>query len=210
MFELSRIHISFLFLIIFLVMNHQKLRKLSESRQIKLPIIPMKSFLGPNRFLSAAPELESEYSPVTQVLNDFPSAEISQRTLSSQSFNFIPNDQTTTDFLDIRIFLPDGKSIQFTVENGKEAQSTDLLSLIGEHYEIPEEIIKDIFALWLVSPLFEVQLKSYHCPAQIRMKWPGFLKKFTDANEDDIAIDEPLLVLKRNVTLTVDAEKMVS
>uniref|UniRef100_A0AC34QBA5 FERM domain-containing protein n=1 Tax=Panagrolaimus sp. JU765 TaxID=591449 RepID=A0AC34QBA5_9BILA len=199
-------------------MNHKDFRKLSESRQIKLPIIPMKPLFGPNRSLSAAPRIEStfskdEYSPITQVMNDFSLADISQRTLSSQSFNPIINDPTETtttptEFLDIRIFLPDGKSIQFTIENGKEAQTTDLLSLIAEHYEIPEEIIKDCFSLWLVSPLFEVQLKSYHCPAQIRMKWQGFLQKFTDANDDDIAIDEPLLVMKRNVTLTIDAEKM--
>uniref|UniRef100_A0A914I9M6 Uncharacterized protein n=1 Tax=Globodera rostochiensis TaxID=31243 RepID=A0A914I9M6_GLORO len=38
------------------------------------------------------------------------------------------------------------------------------------------------------------------------MKWPAFLRRFTTAEEDDIALDEPLLVLRRNVLFTLDRE----
>ncbi|KAE9556628.1 hypothetical protein FO519_000034 [Halicephalobus sp. NKZ332] len=155
------------------VMNHSKLRKLSESRGIKLPAIKMKA---PERSQSAAPGIEpvfimDEYSPVTQVMKDITNIDHDRsRSTASQSFNLLPNNsdsnEPSLELLNIRIFLPDGKSVQFTVEGGKEAQATDLLNLIAEHFEMPAEIIKDVFALWLVSPLFEVQLKPHHVAAQ--------------------------------------------
>ena len=195
-------------------MNHSNTRKLSESRGIKLPSIKMK---GPMRSYSTASGMEppfvmEEYSPITQVMKDITHIN-DQRSTISQSFTLLPNSSNTSEpsleLLDIRIFLPDGKSVQFTVEGGKEAQATDLLNLIADHFEMPEEIITDVFALWLVSPLFEVQLKPHHVAAEVRYKWPSFLRKFTDAPEDDIALDDPLLVLRRNVSLTIDTERMV-
>lgn len=158
------------------------------------------------------PFVMEEYSPITQVMKDITHIN-DQRSTISQSFTLLPNSSNTSEpsleLLDIRIFLPDGKSVQFTVEGGKEAQATDLLNLIADHFEMPEEIITDVFALWLVSPLFEVQLKPHHVAAEVRYKWPSFLRKFTDAPEDDIALDDPLLVLRRNVSLTIDTERMV-
>ena len=194
-------------------MSHSKQRKLSESRGIKLPSIKMK---GPVRSYSTNSGIEppfvlDECSPITQVMKSVALTPVQHSPY--QSFNLLPNSSNSSEpaleVLDIRIFFPDGKSVQFTVEGGKEAQATDLLSLIAKHFEIPEEIIKEVFALWLVSPLFDVQLKPHHVAAQVRYKWPSFLKKFTDAPEDDIALDDPLLVLRRNVSLNIDTERMV-
>jgi len=194
------------------VMSHSKQRKLSESRGIKLPSIKMR---GPVRSYSTNSGIEppfvlDECSPITQVMKSVALTPVQHSPY--QSFNLLPNSSNSSEpaleVLDIRIFFPDGKSVQFTVEGGKEAQATDLLSLIAKHFEIPEEIIKEVFALWLVSPLFDVQLKPHHVAAQVRYKWPSFLKKFTDAPEDDIALDDPLLVLRRNVSLNIDTERM--
>lgn len=110
---------------------------------------------------------------------------------------------------DIRIFFADGKSVQFTVENGEKAESMDLLNLIADHFSVQEEVINEVFALWLVSPLFEVQLKPHHVPSAMRAKWPIYLQKYTNATEEAIAVDEPLLVFRRNITLSIDTEQMV-
>lgn len=52
-----------------------------------------------------------------------------------------------------RIFFPNGKAVQFSVEDGMQACSSALLNLIAEHLEIDIKVTRDTFALWLVSPL---------------------------------------------------------
>jgi hypothetical protein len=76
--------------------------------------------------------------------------------------------------MDIRIFFSDGKCVQFTVEGGSVARAEDLLQLVAEHLNIPEEIAHEVFALWLTSPLLEVQLKPQHIAAEVHNKWPSF------------------------------------
>lgn len=57
------------------------------------------------------------------------------------------------DILDIRIFFPNGKAVQFSVENGMHVCSFALLNLMAEHLEIDIKVASDTFALWLVSSL---------------------------------------------------------
>lgn len=44
---------------------------------------------------------------------------------------------------------------------------------------------------------------------EVHEKWPALLERFTTASEAEIALDEPLLVLRRNVQLTVHRELAV-
>lgn len=72
--------------------------------------------------------------------------------------------------------------------------------------EIDEEVFRESTALWLISPLFELQLKDYHKAYELFEKWPLFLRRFTTATEEEIVEDEPLLVIKRKVNLTIPVE----
>lgn len=187
-------------------MKHLNVRKLSESRGINLPIIEMKR----TQSVQATPTFggEEEYSPVTQIIK-FSDSISNDRSSHSQSFIQKSTSQLP-ELLDIRIFFSDGKCVQFSVEDGSKAQSSDLLQLIAEHLDIPEDVVNCVFALWLVSPLLEVQLKPHHVANEVRNKWPSFLMKYANASEIDIAIDEPLLLLRRNVNLTIETERIVS
>uniref|UniRef100_A0A183BJL3 FERM domain-containing protein 8 n=1 Tax=Globodera pallida TaxID=36090 RepID=A0A183BJL3_GLOPA len=110
--------------------------------------------------------------------------------------------------IDIRIFYPNGtNAVQFSVENGAEATGSDLLRLMADHLEIDDvQVAEESLAIWVVSPLLELQMKPRHIPYVVYMKWPAFLRRFTTAEEDEIALDEPLLVLRRNVLFTLDRE----
>lgn len=55
----------------------------------------------------------------------------------------------------------------------------------------------------------EVQLKPHHNPYEIRKNWMQFLKRFTSAENNELVADEPLLVLKRNVQLSIEREREV-
>jgi hypothetical protein len=41
---------------------------------------------------------------------------------------------------------------------------------------------------------------------EARSKWRPILRKFTSAREEEILVDEPLLVMKRNVQLNIESE----
>uniref|UniRef100_A0A4X1UU54 FERM domain-containing protein 8 n=1 Tax=Sus scrofa TaxID=9823 RepID=A0A4X1UU54_PIG len=45
----------------------------------------------------------------------------------------------------------------------------------------------------------EVQLKPKHQPYKLGRQWPELLLRFTDAPDDDVAVDEPSLQFRRNV-----------
>ncbi|KAI1711014.1 PDZ domain-containing protein 4 [Ditylenchus destructor] len=96
--------------------------------------------------------------------------------------------------------------VQFSVENGQQVPSSTLLDLMADHLKIDSEVASEAFALWLISPLLEVQLKPHHVAYEVHAKWPVFLRKFSTASEEEIALDEPLLVLRRNFQLTVQNE----
>ncbi|KAI1710127.1 FERM central domain-containing protein [Ditylenchus destructor] len=141
------------------------------------------------------PKMHSSEHALSQDLN---------RSTISESFNIGQSDEQ--DVVDIRIFFPNGKGVQFSVENGQQVPSSTLLDLMADHLKIDSEVASEAFALWLISLLLEVQLKPHHVAYEVHAKWPVFLRKFTTASEEEITLDEPLLMLRRNFQLTVQNE----
>ncbi|KAI6229802.1 FERM domain-containing protein 8 [Aphelenchoides fujianensis] len=188
--------------------HYEKNRNLSQSRGIRLPAIKLEEATRPRSIdfdgakRDYSPPITS--SPVGYTLRHGElQAEDLNRSAHSESFN-VANEEE--DLVDIRIFFANGKAIQLSVLNGTEAMATDLLPLMAEQLEIDEEVANEALALWLVSPLLEVQLKPYHVAYEVRDKWPMFLRRFTTAKAEEIAFDEPLLVVRRNVQLSIPLE----
>ncbi|KAI6189800.1 FERM domain-containing protein [Aphelenchoides bicaudatus] len=184
-------------------------RKLSVSRGIKLPTIKLEDVSRPKSINLA--ELSRErsppiaHSPVGYILrHDSLLATDLNRSTHSESFNATGEDNV----VDIRIFFANGKAVQLSVENGAEATVSDLLPLMAEYLNIEEEIVNEALSLWLISPLFELQLSSHHIAHELHTKWPLFLRRFTVATQEEIDDDEPLLVIKRNVHLPIPVEIM--
>jgi hypothetical protein len=101
-------------------------------------------------------------------------------------------------------------AVQLSVENGAEATADDLLPLMAEYLNVDEEVVNEALSLWLISPIFELQLSAHHVAYELHAKWPLFLRRFTTATQEEIDSDEPLLVLRRNVHLPIPVEIMVS
>ncbi|KAI6212897.1 FERM domain-containing protein [Aphelenchoides besseyi] len=188
--------------------RYQKDRKLSQSRGIKLPTIRLDEVTRPRSIdfdgakRDYSPPITS--SPVGYTLrHDEIQAQDLNRSVHSESFNLLTTDE---DVVDIRIFFTNGKAIQLSVEHGMEAMASDLLPLMAEQLEIDEEVANDALALWLISPLLEVQLKPHHVAYEVVDKWPMFLRRFTTAKAEEIAFDEPLLVIRRNAQLSIQME----
>ncbi|XP_044115599.1 FERM domain-containing protein 8 isoform X1 [Neovison vison] len=99
---------------------------------------------------------------------------------------------------DVLVYLADDTVLPLAVDNLPSLSAHELHRAVREVLQLPD-IALDVFALWLVSPLLEVQLKPRHRPYKLGRQWPELLLRFTDAPDDDVAADEPSLQFRRNV-----------
>ncbi|XP_027264350.1 FERM domain-containing protein 8 isoform X6 [Cricetulus griseus] len=99
---------------------------------------------------------------------------------------------------DVLVYLADDTVVPLAVENLSSISAQELHRAVHEVLQLPD-VALDAFALWLVSPLLEVQLKPKHQPYKLGRQWPELLLRFTDASDDDVAMDEPSLQFRRNV-----------
>nr|XP_019593445.1 PREDICTED: FERM domain-containing protein 8 [Rhinolophus sinicus] len=99
---------------------------------------------------------------------------------------------------DVLVYLADDSVVPLAVENLPSLSAHELHRAIREVLQLPDSAL-EAFALWLVSPLLEVQLKPKHQPYKLGRQWPDLLLRFTDAPDDDVATDEPSLQFRRNV-----------
>lgn len=99
---------------------------------------------------------------------------------------------------DVLVYLADDTVVPLAVENLSSISAHELHRAVREVLQLTD-VALEAFALWLVSPLLEVQLKPKHQPYKLGRQWPELLLRFTDASDDDVAMDEPSLQFRRNV-----------
>lgn len=99
---------------------------------------------------------------------------------------------------DVLVYLADDTVVPLAVENLSSISAHELHRAVREVLQLPD-VALEVFGLWLVSPLLEVQLKPKHQPYKLGRQWPELLLRFTDASDDDVAMDEPSLQFRRNV-----------
>ncbi|XP_076971853.1 FERM domain-containing protein 8 [Tamandua tetradactyla] len=99
---------------------------------------------------------------------------------------------------DVLVYLADDTVVPLAVENLPSLSAHELHRAVREVLQLPD-VALEAFALWLVSPLLELQLKPKHQPYKLGRQWPELLLRFTDAPDDDVAMDEPSLQFRRNV-----------
>ncbi|XP_014669788.1 PREDICTED: FERM domain-containing protein 8-like isoform X2 [Priapulus caudatus] len=103
-----------------------------------------------------------------------------------------------TKSIEICVFLADKSGVEFSVDGGKMATAQDLHELVVELLELTS-IARDLFALWVTSPLLEIQLRPHHIPFRVVQQWPDLVQKYTSATAEEIIQDEPVLMFRRNV-----------
>ncbi|KAL4706968.1 hypothetical protein ACJJTC_019506 [Scirpophaga incertulas] len=70
---------------------------------------------------------------------------------------------------------------------------------LGLTQQSARSLAANVFALWMCSPLLEIQLKPYHCPWKIWANWQSLVQRYGHGSESRRARDQPVLKLQRNV-----------
>lgn len=177
-------------------------RRLSETRGVNLPKIEM-------------PHKQQKISPLTNALGD----PQNPSPLSELLFSGERSAERIRDVVSMRIYVPHlleedpedeengSGGILFDIEGGREATTEFLLQLMAREYGIEQTTASEAFALWMVSPLLEVQLKPHHRPYEVRKRWMTLLQRFAhESDEATMQADEPAMFFRRNVNLSQDRE----
>lgn len=174
-------------------------KKLSASRNVNLEKIEV-----PRPTLNFSDAKVSRTSPV--------SLSPLTHTLINTTISPISQDsQTRNGVFKMRVYLPyvsgmpetdeaggDLAGYELEIEGGRQATAGFVVGLLTQKYDFTPEA----FTLWMVSPLLEVQLKPHHVPYEVHHNWRTVINRFaSDADEETLEADQPLLCLKRNVLL---------
>ncbi|XP_066157639.1 putative FERM domain-containing protein FRMD8P1 isoform X1 [Euwallacea fornicatus] len=66
-----------------------------------------------------------------------------------------------------------------------------------------------VFTLWMISPILEIQLKAYSKPYEIRENWRNLIEKYGHASANRKERDEPKLVFQRNMFFPKQLEEKI-
>ncbi|KAK3749498.1 hypothetical protein QZH41_013476, partial [Actinostola sp. cb2023] len=109
----------------------------------------------------------------------------------------------------VAVFLVEKAVRLLNLEDGKSATAGVMKRIMMETLTLAPEAGK-VFCIWLKSPLLQLQLKDHHVPYKLRKVWPELLKKFTNASNEAIEIDEPILCYQRNSFYSLPEEKKIT
>ncbi|XP_053576075.1 FERM domain-containing protein 8 isoform X2 [Bombina bombina] len=111
--------------------------------------------------------------------------------------------------LDVIVYLVNDEVIPLTVDGLSVITAHELHKIIRLVLHLPD-VAQEVFALWLVSPFLEVQLKPKHQPYKVCRQWHDLLARFTKCSADDIQQDEPALQFRRNIFFPKAREYQIS
>lgn len=102
------------------------------------------------------------------------------------------------------VYLPSRIAVHMEIEGTSFCPSQVMLAaaLGCEELGISNKLLaQSIFALWMVSPMLEIQLKPQQRPFAVRVAWPKLIEKHGKLPDHYLThkSDEPMIVLRRNV-----------
>lgn len=111
--------------------------------------------------------------------------------------------------MDVIVYLVNDTAIPLTVDILSAATAHELHRKVIDRLHLPD-VAQEVFALWLISPFLEVQLKPKHHPYKVCRQWHDLLTRFTNCTLEDIHQDEPTLQFRRDIFFPKSRELQIS
>lgn len=113
------------------------------------------------------------------------------------------NKGRTSSGVEVCVFLHSRVAVRLRLEDGAKITAQELQAMVIEEEDVslPKQAM-EVFAIWMVSPVLEIQLKPYQRALEVRRQWGELLKRFTQTPikpQDARYAYEPKMVLRRNV-----------
>ncbi|XP_042224766.1 FERM domain-containing protein 8-like isoform X2 [Homarus americanus] len=105
--------------------------------------------------------------------------------------------------VEVCVFLHSRVAVRLRLDDGARITAQELQAMVIEEEDVslPKQAM-EVFAIWMVSPVLEIQLKPYQRALEVRRQWGELLKRFAQISikpQDARYAHEPKMVLRRNV-----------
>lgn len=126
-----------------------------------------------------------------------------------RSFTAQSNGSQQSNSVSVAVFLIEKVGRLLNLDYGKDTTAGLISKMMVENLAMSSQA-KDVFCIWLASPLLQLQLKDHHQPLRLRLKWPDLLRRFTAATTEMIDKDEPILSFQRNSFFSLQDERKIT
>lgn len=110
--------------------------------------------------------------------------------------------------LTVAVFLVEKSGRLLNLEEGRNTEAGTINTIMSENLSLPP-IASQVFCVWLISPLLQLQLKAHHRPFRLRQVWPELLRKFTNTPDEVCEKDEPILCYQRSSFFPLAEERRI-
>ncbi|KAK3093563.1 hypothetical protein FSP39_017341 [Pinctada imbricata] len=139
-----------------------------------------------------------------RIMEDSADEDLRRHLVSEEHLKYL--DET----IEVVIWFRDREGIHVTLDcGGQEATAEDLFDIALEQKRLPAGS-EQYFSIWLCSPMLELRLKKHHKPFHFAQMWDELCALYTDEKVDEIARDEPVVMLQRNVFLPLEDEMKIA
>ncbi|XP_057672723.1 FERM domain-containing protein 8 isoform X2 [Diorhabda carinulata] len=109
------------------------------------------------------------------------------------------------------VYLRNRIAIVIDIENVDTVTSEQICEKITncEELGLNQQLCSNVFSLWMISPLLELQLKPTDKPYNLRKSWRYFLEQYSHTSYNKQIRDEPRLVFQRNVFFSPYLEEKI-
>ncbi|KAH1006619.1 hypothetical protein HUJ05_007332 [Dendroctonus ponderosae] len=125
--------------------------------------------------------------------------------------NAASNDRFEGPVIPMCVYLHNKTVIMMEIEDTPSATCELICQAIvnSEELGLNKQLAAQVFTLWMISPILEIQLKPYSKPYEMRQNWRNLIEKYGHASEGRMEKDEPKLVFQRNIFVTKQLEERI-
>ncbi|XP_018563861.1 FERM domain-containing protein 8 [Anoplophora glabripennis] len=109
------------------------------------------------------------------------------------------------------VFLHSRTAIMMEIEDTPTTTCELMCQAIvnSDELGLNKQLASQVFTLWMVSPLLELQLKPSHRPYETRQYWRALVEQYSHASYNRQQRDEPKLIFQRNVFFPLHLEEKI-
>ncbi|XP_045466874.1 putative FERM domain-containing protein FRMD8P1 [Harmonia axyridis] len=130
---------------------------------------------------------------------------------TAASCNNVVNEILQGPVIPTCVYLHNRSAIMMEIEDTPTANVDMICQAIVNCDELGlnKHIACQVFTLWMMSPLLEVQLKRMQKPYEIRKTWRSLVEHYSHASYNKQERDEPKLMFQRNVFFPLSLEEKI-
>nr|XP_023021198.1 FERM domain-containing protein 8 isoform X2 [Leptinotarsa decemlineata] len=109
------------------------------------------------------------------------------------------------------VYLHSRTAIMMEIEDTPTATCDRICQAIinCDELGLNKQLAPQIFTLWMVSPLLELQLKPSHKPYELRKMWRSLVEQYSHVSLNRQQRDEPKVIFQRNVFFPQHLEEKI-